>query len=51
MSLRDSGPQTLLGVSFLKVLENVFEHNDGVVFGRSKQEEGSPPENEDEENV
>lgn len=27
---------TILGVSFLKVLENIFEHNDGVVFGKSK---------------
>lgn len=27
---------TILGVGFLKVLENVFEHNDGPVFGRSK---------------
>lgn len=27
---------SLLGVSFLKVLENVFEHNDGVIWGTSK---------------
>ena len=26
---------TILGVNVLKVLENVFEHNDGPVFGRS----------------
>lgn len=25
---------TILGVSALKVLENIFEHNEGVVFGR-----------------
>lgn len=33
-----SGPaiQTILGVGFLKVLENVFEHNDGKLFGKSK---------------
>ena len=29
---------TILGVSFLKVLENIFEHNNGPVFGRSKNE-------------
>lgn len=27
---------TILGVGFLKVLENTFEHNDGVIFGKSK---------------
>lgn len=27
---------TILGVSFLKVLENIFEHNEGGLFGRSK---------------
>lgn len=26
---------TILGVSVLKVVENIFEHNDGVVFGTS----------------
>lgn len=26
---------TILGVSFLKVLENIFEHNDGSIFGKS----------------
>ena len=33
---------TILGVNVLKVLENVFEHNDGVVFGHSngKQDGG-----------
>lgn len=31
----------ILGVSIAKVLENIFEHNDGVVFGTSK----SAPEN------
>lgn len=30
---------SILGVSFLKVLENVFEHNDGPVFGHSKKGE------------
>jgi hypothetical protein len=28
-----------LGVSGLKVVENIFEHNDGVVFGKSKEKE------------
>lgn len=27
---------TILGVGFLKVLENIFEHNDGALWGRSK---------------
>ncbi len=31
---------TILGVGFLKVLENIFEHNNGPVFGRSKEESG-----------
>lgn len=34
--LSEPAIQTILGVGFLKVLENVFEHNDGVVFGKSK---------------
>ena len=33
---------TILGVSALKVLENIFEHNDGKIFGQSKHE--NPPE-------
>ena len=28
---------SLLGVSVLKVLENIFEHNDGPVFGKSNK--------------
>lgn len=28
---------TILGVNALKVLENIFEHNEGMVFGRSRQ--------------
>ena len=27
--------ETILGVNVLKVVENIFEHNDGVVFGKS----------------
>lgn len=30
---------SILGISFLKVLENIFEHNDGPVFGHSKKGE------------
>jgi len=28
---------TILGVNALKVLENIFEHNDGGIFGHSKE--------------
>lgn len=30
---------TILGVSALKVVENIFEHNDGGIFGKSNKEE------------
>ena len=30
---------TLLGMSGLKVVENIFEHNEGPVFGRTKESE------------
>lgn len=30
---------TILGTAALKVLENIFEHNDGGIFGRSNKEE------------
>ena len=30
---------TILGTAALKVLENIFEHNDGGLFGRSNREE------------
>ena len=29
---------TILGVNILKVVENIFEHNDGPVFGRAREE-------------
>lgn len=29
---------TILGVNVLKVLENVFEHNNGPVFGQSRED-------------
>ena len=35
---------TLLGMSGLKVVENIFEHNEGVVFGQSKTEDDPPNE-------
>jgi len=28
---------TILGVNVLKVVENIFEHNDGPVFGHTKE--------------
>lgn len=28
---------TVLGVNVLKVVENIFEHNDGGLFGHTKQ--------------
>ena len=35
---------TILGVNALKVLENIFEHNEGVVFGQSRTEDDPPDE-------
>lgn len=32
---------TILGVNVLKVVENIFEHNDGGLFGRTKESEGT----------
>lgn len=32
---------TILGVNVLKVVENIFEHNDGGLFGRTKGSEGT----------
>ena len=29
---------TILGVNALKVVENVFEHNDGPLFGHTKED-------------
>lgn len=31
---------TLLGVGLLKVLENIFEHNDSIIFGNSHMKGG-----------
>lgn len=30
---------TILGAAALKVVENIFEHNDGGIFGKSRKEE------------
>lgn len=49
--LSEPAIQTILGVGFLKVMENIFEHNEGMVFGRSKHEEDPPPAGGDEEGV
>lgn len=35
--LSEPAIHTILGVSFLKVLENIFEHNDSVLFGKTKK--------------
>jgi len=42
---------TLLGMSGLKVVENIFEHNEGVVFGQSRTEDDPPDEGEEEGGV
>ena len=39
---------SLLGVSVLKVLENIFEHNDGPVFGKSNKNSVPEPDTEEE---
>ena len=36
--LSEPAIQTILGVGFLKVMENIFEHNEGKLFGRSRAE-------------
>lgn len=40
--LSEPAINTILGVGFLKVLENIFEHNEGKLFGNSKHEEYEP---------
>ncbi len=34
--LSEPAINTILGVGFLKVLENIFEHNEGFIFGTCK---------------
>lgn len=36
--------RTILGVGVLKVVENIFEHNEGPVFGRNPTAAEPPPE-------
>lgn len=36
---------TILGVNVLKVVENIFEHNDGPIFGHTKESEEPYHEN------
>lgn len=38
VELSQQAIQTILGVNVLKVLENIFEHNDGPVFGSTNKE-------------
>ncbi len=45
---------TILGVNVLKVVENIFEHNDGPVFGHSCRGQGGAfpaGESEDSPNI
>ena len=42
---------TLLGMSGLKVVENIFEHNEGVVFGQNRTEDDPPDEGGEEGGV
>lgn len=49
--LSEPAINTILGVSFLKVLENVFEHNEGAVFGKSKESKKEEIIEELEENM
>ena len=43
--------RTILGVGVLKVVENIFEHNEGIVFGQSKTEDDPADEGGDEGGV
>lgn len=47
--LSEPAIRTILGVGVLKVLENIFEHNEGVVFGRSRKAETEKAIEETEE--
>ena len=49
--LSEPAINTILGVSFLKVLENVFEHNEGAEFGKSKETKTEEITEELEENM
>lgn len=43
--------RTILGVGILKVMENIFEHNEGPVFGRSQGAREVPEEEPTEEDT
>lgn len=40
VELSEEAIRTILGVNFLKVMENIFEHNSSAVFGQSNSDEG-----------
>ena len=46
--LSEPAIHTILGVGVLKVLENIFEHNEGAVFGKSRTEDDPPAEGGEE---
>ena len=37
VELSEQAIETILGVNVLKVVENIFEHNDGPVFGTTNE--------------
>ena len=39
VELSQQAISTILGVNVLKVVENIFEHNDSPVFGHTKESE------------
>lgn len=49
--LSEEAVRTILGVGALKVVENIFEHNDGKVFGQSRTEDDPPDEGGEEGGV
>lgn len=40
--------RTILGVGILKVVENIFEHNEGTVFGKNRSKDNLPEASEEE---
>ena len=50
-ALSDRAILTILGLSAQKVVENIFEHNEGMVFGQSKTEDAPPDEGWEEGGV
>lgn len=39
VELSEQAITTILGVNVLKVVENIFEHNDGAVFGKTEKKQ------------